>query len=334
MEWLRLIFATQVVLVHAHGHIALPIPRFISHFPGVPAFFFVSGFLIYASYLNAPGLRYFENRFLRLFPGLILVTIAGAIIVLISHGWSDLFENIKTYLIWFLAQITLGQAYNPGLFRDVGVGVINGSLWTLTTEILFYLSVPIIVWLERHFRFTVLVLLILSFAVYATGPLVFTTQIYREKTLYDIIGLTPLVWGWMFATGILAVKHFARLQRWLPYMPWLIIPILLMIFFRDALNGLLFGCSGNKLGLIYFTCYIGMVLWFAFVVPSVRLRFDLSYGAYIWHMPVINILLVLNEPRTLLSLVLTYLFATISWFLVERPALKLKRQSLAPIQTR
>jgi len=316
--------------MHVQEHLGLALPKIISHFPGVPAFFFVSGFLIYASYLNAPGRRYFENRFLRLIPGLIVVTMAGALVVLVAHGWTDLFDNIITYVIWFLAQITLGQAYNPGLFRDVGVGVINGSLWTLTTEILFYISVPIIVWMERRFRFTVIVLLVLSFIIYAIGPLVFTAAIYRQKTFYNIIGLTPLAWGWMFAAGILAVKHFARLQHCLPYMPWLIIPMILMIFFG---NGSLFGSSGNNLGLIYFLCYIGMVLWFAFVAPFVRLHFDLSYGAYIWHMPAINILLVLGEQSALLSVILTYLFAMLSWFLVEKPALQLKRQSLMPIVT-
>ncbi len=132
--------------------------------------FFVSGFLIYASYLNALGRRYFENRFLRLFLGLMFVTIGGATVVLIAHGWTDLFDNVKIYTICFFAQLTLGQAYNPGLFRDVGVGVVNGSLWTLTTEILFYLSVPVIVWLERRFRFTVIAFFVLSFTIYAIGP--------------------------------------------------------------------------------------------------------------------------------------------------------------------
>jgi len=314
--------------MHVQAHVGLALPKIIAHFPGVPAFFFVSGFLIYASYLNAPGKRYFENRCLRLFPGLIVVTIAGAFVVVIAHGWNDLFDNIKIYGIWFFAQITLGQAYNPGLFRDVGVGVINGSLWTLTTEILFYLSVPCIVWMERRYRFTVIVLLVLSFAIYATGPSVFTVPIYTKKTFYNIIQLTPLAWGWMFAAGILSVKYFDSLRCYLPYMPLVIIPTVMMIIFG---KGLLFSSYGNNLGLIYFFCYIGMVLWFAFVMPFVRLPFDFSYGAYVWHMPAINLLLVIGKPSALMSILLTYSFAMLSWFLVEKPALKLKSQSMKPI---
>jgi peptidoglycan/LPS O-acetylase OafA/YrhL len=144
LEWLRLIFAMQVVLAHTSNHLesAFKLPRFISNFPGVPAFFFVSGFLIYSSYHNSPNNRYFENRFLRLFPGLVLVTIGGGGVILFAQGWDSLLNNTSTFIYWFLSQITLGQAYNPELFRTVGIGVINGSLWTITTEILFYLSVP------------------------------------------------------------------------------------------------------------------------------------------------------------------------------------------------
>ncbi len=142
LEWLRLVFAVQVIAEHTAEHLGLEFPEIIKRFPGVPAFFFVSGFLIYTSYLNAPGRCYFENRFLRLFPGLTLVTFGAAMVALVAHGWRDLFENFHLYALWALAQTTLGQAYNPPLFRDVGIGVLNGALWTITTEILFYLAVP------------------------------------------------------------------------------------------------------------------------------------------------------------------------------------------------
>jgi peptidoglycan/LPS O-acetylase OafA/YrhL len=306
----------------------LAIPEIISHFPGVPAFFFVSGFLIYASYLNAPGRRYFENRFLRLFPGLILVTIGGLAVALIAHGWRDLTNNFPSYVLWFFSQTTFGQAYNPSLFRDIGTGVINGSLWTLTVEILFYLCVPIIAWLEVRFSSIVPLLLGLSFATYVFGPTFWSNPIYRDKTYYDFIALTPVTWGWMFAFGILAVKYFAFVHRWIKYFPLIIFPLTAMIIFG---SGPIFGSAGNRLGILYFICYVGLVIWFAFATPFVRLKFDLSYGSYIWHMPVINLLLVLSVPSSTLAFALTFAIASLSWFLVEKPALRHKRQSLNPV---
>lgn len=53
LEWLRLFFALQVVAGHCSAHLGLRLPKILAFFPGVPAFFFVSGFLIYASYSNS-----------------------------------------------------------------------------------------------------------------------------------------------------------------------------------------------------------------------------------------------------------------------------------------
>lgn len=330
LEWLRLTFAMQVVFVHAAHHLSFgyKLPSFISNFPGVPAFFFVSGFLIYSSYLNAPGKRYFENRFLRLFPGLFVVTVGGALVVLLAQGWGSFQDNLRIFAVWFLAQVTLGQAYNPELFRTVGVGVINGSLWTITTEIVFYLCVPVIVWLEKRFRFTVVALCLVSFAVYATGPDLLHAPIRGDKTLFDLMALTPLVWGWMFGFGILAVKYYKQIESLVKYAPVLVLPLVAMIFVGD---GILFQASGNRLGLIYFACYVGLIMWFAFWLPHIRLSFDLSYGAYIWHMPIINMLLVLSIPDVALAILITLIISALSWFWVEKPVLKLKHQTLRPV---
>lgn len=327
-EWLRLVFALQVVVVHVSEHLHFQIPSLIRHFPGVPAFFFVSGFLIYASYLNAPGVRYFQNRILRLYPGLFFVTLGGMGVALVAHGVDDILINFKIYATWFVAQLTIGQAYNPALFRDIGIGVLNGSLWTITTEILFYLTVPIIVWMEKRFHFAVPVLIVFSFVIYAIGPELWTEKIYREKTFYDILGLTPIVWGWMFGIGILAVKYFEFVKRWLKYFPFALIPMIAMII---GGRGLFWESSGNRVGLIYFCCYICLVLWLSFKPKFVRLNFDLSYGTYIWHAPVINLLLILSVPSASLAILLTLAFALLSWFLVEKPALRLKRRSLKPV---
>ncbi len=293
LEWLRLLFATQVVIVHAGEHLEMATPGWLDYFPGVPAFFFVSGFLIYAAYQNAPGRQYFVNRFLRVFPGLLLVALGGMAVALVAHGWRDLIDNAPTYGVWFVSQITLGQAFNPGLFRDVGTGVINGSLWTLTTEILFYLCVPVIVWLEKHFKWTVITLTALSFIFYAIGPGVFGQTLYREKTIWDAIALTPVAWGWMFGFGILAVKHFGLIRPLLRYLPLALIPLVIMILIGE---GPIFGAAGNRLGVVYFASYVAMVMWVAFSAPYVPLTFDLSYGVYVWHMPIINLLLVLAVP--------------------------------------
>ena len=118
----------QVLLVHAGHHLGFSTPGFIEHFPGVPAFFFVSGFLIYASYHNSPGFHYFQNRALRIFPGLIFVTFGSLSLVVFVKGLPFIQMHSFECFVWFLAQITIGQFYNPIIFKDIGVGVLNGVL--------------------------------------------------------------------------------------------------------------------------------------------------------------------------------------------------------------
>jgi len=92
-----------------------------------------------------------------------------------------------------------------------------------------HLAIPVIVLMERRFSFTVPLLLAASFAVYSIGPALLTQPILRDRTLYQFMALTPIAWGWMFGFGILAVKHFERLEAWIAYAPWAVVPILMLI---------------------------------------------------------------------------------------------------------
>lgn len=326
LDALRLLFALQVCLHHLTLHFDVHLPKIIKHFPGVPAFFFVSGFLVYASYQNAPGRPYVRNRLLRIYPALIAVTLGGAAVTVVALGWEAVYKHAGTYALWLVAQLTLGQAYNPSLFREVGVGVMNGSLWSITVELLFYACVPLVAAAERRQRHAVWIIGLLSLLLFAVGPRLFSETVYRQKTVYDIIALTPLAWGWMFCIGILAARHFELLRPYLRWFPLAIIPMALMIAFAEG--GLLFKPIGNRLGVVYFLCYAALILWAAFALPHLPLRADLSYGAYVWHMPVVNLMLVLGLQSVPLGLLATLGVAAVSWYLVERPALALKRVSL------
>lgn len=326
LEWLRLIFAVQVVLGHCHAHLSLHLPKILTFFPGVPAFFFVSGFLIYASHKKNGGVGYWENRFLRIFPALVFVTIGGLAVVIYAKGFSHVTGNAPHYLVWFIGQITLGQGYNPEMFRDIGVGVINGSLWTITTEILFYGAVPIVAWLERYFRHTISFLTAVSFAFYAVGEHFLGTITLGGKSLYEYFWLTPVVWGWMFGFGMLAFKHYAVVSRLMRYLPGVIIIMLGLIWIN--IGGPILNSRGQELGVVYYLLYVLLIFYAAFGTKYIKLPVDLSYGIYIWHMPLINLMLVIGLTSPIIAMVGTAFMSAVSWFLVEKPALRLKRQSM------
>jgi peptidoglycan/LPS O-acetylase OafA/YrhL len=60
----------------------------------------------------------------------------------------------------------------------------------------------------------------------------------------------------------------------------------------------------------------------------------ISYGLYLWHYPIFKAssLLRLAWPlQLLMAAIVTFAVTSLSYYLVERPALKLKRRPVAPI---
>ena len=77
-DLVRLFAALQVAICHSAGHFGYQnfAITLLGYFPGVPIFFFVSGFLIYSSYEKSkenqkPLFNFYQKRFLRLYPAAI-----------------------------------------------------------------------------------------------------------------------------------------------------------------------------------------------------------------------------------------------------------------------
>ena len=77
--------------------------------------------------------------------------------------------------------------------------------------------------------------------------------------------------------------------------------------------------------------YCMTILYFAFSIKYISLKHDISYGIYIWHMPIINAFLVYNFGNAALAIITSIIISLVSWLFVERPVLRLKRKSIRPI---
>ncbi len=119
--------------------------------PGVPIFFFISGFLISRSYESNSRLdEYFRNRALRIYPALVVCTALSLLSVTVAGYFATVESPSAHFVAWILGQITVLQFYNPDFMRAFGTGVLNGSLWTITVELQFYVLIPLLYWVFRQ----------------------------------------------------------------------------------------------------------------------------------------------------------------------------------------
>ena len=334
-DLLRLLAATQVMLVHMLDHLKLDIggwATLLNHIPGVPVFFVISGFLISASYERAPSLKnYARNRLLRIYPAL-WVCLLLSVLVIVFIAKVDF--SAGDMGLWLAAQATVVQFYNPDFLRGFGVGVINGSLWTISVELQFYVVLPLFYWLTKrvvHWRDAVLLVALI------TGAVV-NWKIYRlietsEKNIYLKLAeiLLPMH-VYLFIAGMLLQRNYQKISRWLQGKAWVwVLGYAAVIAAVDRFGGM---TTGNKIHPLIGLVLAGLVISLANTRPQLsrHLHGDISYGVYIYHMLVINVLvqwqLAGNGIAAALGVAAVYVLAVLSWLFVEKPALARKKTTM------
>ncbi|GBU18707.1 hypothetical protein AOPFMNJM_3116 [Methylobacterium jeotgali] len=326
---LRLVLAVMVVVSHAFsvatgGLLDEPLTRATGFTLGehaVNGFFAVSGFLVTMS-LDRRGARdYVVARTLRILPGLA----AATLLVTFGLGTAMTALPAGTYVsepgTWRFVLNTLttfkSNASLPGVFAQNPYPSPLGTVWTLKYEVLCYLGVLAagFLGLLRRPRAVAGLALVLALALLALDA----TRADLPKGLETALRL-PLI----FAIGAAFYLNRSQVRLSLPLAAGLI-----------ALCALLHGTPLYRTGLFAAEAYGGVALGFAPALarPLLDPKADLSYGVYLYGWPIQQSLHALypgTSGAALLapSLVLALMVAALSWYAVERPALRLKARTL------
>lgn len=341
---IRLACATAVIFSHAHD---LTLPQVWQdatvRWLGVPiatvavyVFFVLSGFLVTMSYdRRRDPAAFIRARALRILPGLwvmllVMVPVLGLLFSPLALG--DFLTAPKTvaYLITnaILSNTFYLAAANtlPGVFGANPVaGIINGSLWTVAIEVQCYIALLIAAMAGLIFnraRFLMLAAaFILFFLLFPAGifPL---TGLVRRLALPFLFGAAAYVFrdrlplsGPLAGIGLIIAIALPTGT----ITPNLVQPVLNLAELKAVAVQLAFG-------------YAALV--FAFRAPKAVTQFsaglpDLSYGIYIYAFPIQQAVVasglgVTPMSNLILSLMVIVPLAALSWYLVEKPALKLK----------
>ncbi len=122
----------------------------------VCGFFIISGFLTYHSYQQKGDLRAFVlRRFHRIYPAYALAILFCLVLGTLQTNLSlsEFFSRSETlrYVCFNLLFLNSLQPTLPGVFEGNVLPVMNGALWTMKIEVLFYVSIPIVFWLIQRF---------------------------------------------------------------------------------------------------------------------------------------------------------------------------------------
>ena len=336
-DLIRLFAAMQVVIGHSVHHLGVELALynyFLRFFPGVPIFFFVSGYLISLAYKRSTDIRsYAFNRIIRIYPALWVCLLVTLMFVALNQ---DISFSTSTLSLWLLAQATIGQFYNPDFLRGYGVGVINGSLWTIPVELQFYILTPLIcLFVERfkaHRKILILLVVVGFVSVNQVYGLYFTTEEHRG-VVNKLFGVTFVPFVYYFILGVIVQTYSIR-----------VINLVKGRFFSLLLLHVLLASLMERYGFITFGAYLNpilvlslltLVISAAYSKPSLSEKLlnrnDISYGVYIYHMLWVNFVIdldLLPIYKFTLVVVLTLLSGILSWRLIERPSLSFKRKVL------
>ena len=333
-DLIRLFAATQVAISHISSHLEIAIPglSFLSYFPGVPIFFFISGYLIYQSYANLTEGGYkifFTNRFLRLYPALLFCFAISVLSLYVSGYLASQSFTALDFSIWGFTQLTFFQFYNPDFLRKYGVGAINGSLWTIAVEFQFYVLTPLFfIYANKNKLIWAIALPI--FIIFNT----LNTFFNGSSTIIEkLIGVSFLPWFYMFLLGAYLSTNKKLQQKILSINASVYLFLYLISYYLSSILGT---GTGNKINFISYIFLSLLIFKLAYTRPHLSTNLlsgnDISYGVYIYHMPIVNLFLYYGLYQTVmsfaLSLLITFLMAIISWIVIEKPSLKLKKMTL------
>jgi peptidoglycan/LPS O-acetylase OafA/YrhL len=325
-DLLRFGFAFTVFLVHAYTLSAQPglaaLGRMLSSEIAVQSFFVVSGFLIFKSFEESSSTRsYFGKRLRRIYPAYCSVILGSAVLgaFFSSVPWQVYFgAGFFKYIAGNLVFLNFLAPDLPGLFVQNPLSAVNGALWTLKIEVMFYLLVPPMVLAMRRFGYlrVLLLLYLLSVAYFQvagllaqrSAPAGLFLEVQRQlpgQLAYFVAGAFGYYYvpfftrhGWRLAA--LATLAFA-MQAWLPWV--LLRPMALATL------------------VVYVACIVPC--WGSFGKYG-----DFSYGIYILHFPMLQTMVSLGwfkdsaVSMLFVAAALLLILAVLLWKFVEQPWLQ------------
>lgn len=296
----------------------------------VPIFFILSGFLVTGSALRLPLGKFVASRALRIIPALAvdtLVTILVIGVLFTTVPLADYFTSPVTlrYLLNIVGEI---HYYLPGVFENNALPrVVNGSLWTIPAELGCYVFMSALIffrWIADWRK--ILVLTILSFGLILAAS-------FFPNNMPGFVRAVATHQGAVLVPDFLIGALLFHKRHSIPYWPplfWICIGLILGSGFLlpDTTFSVMPAATVLAVPIYGYVCvFIG-----ATKMPKLPFfsRGDYSYGIYLYGFPIQQAVAAATgvvNPFALFLMAVPPItaMAALSWHLVEKPTLKLRK---------
>lgn len=285
----------------------------------VKGFFAISGFLVTKSYLSSRNIReYLEKRLRRIYPAYLVSIIFCLLIALFVTRLSFL-EFIKStatlkYVFANLVFFNFIQPVLPTVFDTNPTQALNGALWTIKVEVMLYFLVPGLIYFFKKFGqkkttvflFTLSVIWVYFFDFLYSGS-------HAQELARQFPGqLSYFSLGAFFSVNEKALKNIMLIA---------LVSLIFLFLINNPLAKLI----------IDPIAYSSIVIFLSLdACKSLNLGKygDISYGIYLYHFPIIQLLISLqlfkfNIWIGLAAVILfTLIAALVSWHSIEKRFLK------------
>ena len=324
-DYIRLISALFIVLGHASVYLSCMLPSALAFIQarwiGLYCLFTISGYLVAASCDRSQNSRdYLVKRCIRLYPGLYMA-LAVSVLSIIIFGNILCGEQygMRSYVLYIVAQISFFQFYTPGSLKQYATGNPNGSLWTMSLELQMYVLI-LLLWKRLKKQRTYVWIILILF-----GAICNVAYPYLESVLptivFKLLGVTVFPYAFVFLIGMFA---YAKREWFVPVLkrgfPYLLASYIVWCLLNSFIFRIRIGHYADIVsGLLLPLCTIGGAYW----AGKHKLKHDLSYGIYLYHMIFVNIFVSLNIKGNYLAFISVFVFSIIMSYIscryVEEP---------------
>lgn len=285
----------------------------------IQGFFIISGALVYSSWERSQGLSdYVGKRVRRLYPAYVVIILIPALIsAVLTFDQAGAMADIMRYVAANLVFMNFLHGDLPGLFSTHRFTEVNGALWTLKIEVMFYIALPVLAWALSKLKqyWWIGIGLIVVAALAWQGAMLTMDHALSDQMARQLPG--QLMY---FAAGMAMWRLWPRVQKHATSL--LMIGLIAMVgaLFVPHLDAL------RTLGLF------GIIAGVAFI-PGPALNAarwgDVSYGVYIVHFPIVQGLVAAGLFAAVgligglvVAAMLVFAASYLLWWWVEKPALR------------